>query len=119
MQVVVKEPRIRLEGEITQTLVDYLRKEFAEVVVIDDDSEALVEVIESDWYRSIRAEITPGENMRIYREMHGMTQAELGRKLGQFARQNISNMEHGHRQISKAVARKLAELFQVSVEKFI
>lgn len=30
-----------------------------------------------------------------------------------------SNMENGHRAISKAVAKKLSELFDVSVEKFI
>ena len=119
MQVVVKKPHIRVEGEVTGALVEYLRQQFGEIEVIEDDEEALVEVTESKWYRSIRPTITPGENMRVYRELHGLTQTELGRKLGNFTRQNISNMENGHRPISKAVAKRLAELFDVSVEKFI
>jgi transcriptional regulator with XRE-family HTH domain len=39
---------------------------------------------------------------------------ELGKKIGNFTRQNISNMENGRRPISKAVAKALAELFDVS-----
>ena len=119
MQVVVKKPHIRIEGEVTRKLIEYLRREFRDVEVIEDEDEELVEVEESDWYRSIRSTISPGENMRIYRELHGLTQAELGRKIGRFTPQNISNMEHGHKPISKAVVKKLAELFDVSVEKFM
>jgi transcriptional regulator with XRE-family HTH domain len=79
----------------------------------------LVEVTSTDWYRGIKEQITPGDNMRFYREMHGFSQEELGGKLGRFGRQNISNMERGHRQISRNVAKNLAELFDVSVEKFL
>lgn len=79
----------------------------------------LVEVTKTDLYRSIKQTVSPGENMRVYRELHGMTQAKLGAKLGTFTRQNVSNMETGHRPISKAAAKRLAELFDVSVEKFI
>jgi DNA-binding XRE family transcriptional regulator len=99
--------------------IDFLRTRFGQIEVIEDDDEELVEVTQSDWYRSIKPTMTPGENIRIYRELRGMTQAELGAKLGSFTRQNVSNMEHGHRPISKAVAKRLAELFNVSVEKFI
>jgi DNA-binding XRE family transcriptional regulator len=119
MQVVVKTPHIRLEGEVTKELIDYLRRQFGDIEVIEDDENELIEVAESSWYRSIKPTISPGENLRVYRELHGMTQAELGAKLGAFTRQNISNMENGHRSISKAVAKRLAELFDVSVEKFI
>ena len=55
----------------------------------------------------------------MYRELQNLTQEELGKKLGSFSRQNISNMENGHRPISKAVAKKLAAIFDVSVEKFM
>ena len=119
MQVVVKTPHIRLEGEVTDDLVDYLRQRFGEIEVIENDDEELVEVTESEWYRSIKPTMSPGENMRVYRQLHGMTQTEVGAKLGAFTRQNVSNMENGHRPISKAAAKRLAELFDVSVEKFI
>jgi len=119
MQVVVKKPHIRLDGEITDKLVAYLAKEYGEIEVITDADEELVEVTESDWYRSFRGSISPGENLRLYRELHGLTQGALGKRLGNFTRQNISNIENGHRAISKNMAVALAELFDVSVEKFL
>jgi DNA-binding XRE family transcriptional regulator len=119
MQVVVKKPHIRIDGEITRPLVEYLRSEFGEIEIIENEDEELVEVIESNWYRSIRSTMNPGDNMRVYRKLYKYTQEALGKKLGNFTRQNISNMENGHRSISKAAAKKLAELFDVSIEKFI
>jgi DNA-binding XRE family transcriptional regulator len=119
MQVVVKTPHIRVDGEVTAQLVEYLRREFGDIEVIENEDEELIDVTQSEWYRSIRALVTPGENMRIYREMHNLTQEELGKKLGKFTRQNISNMENGQRPLSKAVAKKMAELFDVSIEKFL
>ncbi len=119
MQVVVKKPHIRLEGEISGSLVKFPRDQYGEIEVIEDEDNELVEVINSDWYRSIRETITPGENVRTYRQMHGMTQDQLAEKLGNLTRQNISNMENGQRSISKNVAKKLATLFEVSIEKFM
>ena len=63
--------------------------------------------------------MSPGESVWVSRQLHEMTQAALGAKLGSFSRQNVSNMEHGHRPVSKAVAKRLAELFNGSVEKVI
>ena len=119
MQVVVKKPHIRIEGEVTKDLLDYLKQKYGEIEVIEDDEEELIEVRESAWYKSLRTNISPGDNLRIYRELHSLTQTELGKKLGNFTRQNISNMENGRRAISKNVAKKLAEIFDVSVEKFL
>ena len=78
-----------------------------------------VNIFETDWYRDIKSKIIPGDNLRIYRQNHNMTQAELGRKLGNIPRQHISNMERGIRTISLKNARKLATIFDVSPEKFI
>ena len=119
MQVVVKTPRIRIEGEISGTIVQYLRDQYGEIEIIEDPDDELVEVKNSDWYRSIRGAIGPGENLRVYRELHGLTQDQLAAKLGNLTKQNISNMENGHRSISKSVAKRLADLFDVSVEKFV
>ena len=119
MQVVVKRPHIRVEGDISSDLIEYLRKHYDDVEVIENEDDELIEVTKSSWYKNIRAQITPGENMRVYRRLHNLTQEELGKKLGRFTRQNISNMERGHRAISKSVAKRLSELFDVSVEKFL
>jgi DNA-binding XRE family transcriptional regulator len=115
----VKKPPIRLEGEITPKLINFLKTEFGNIEVVDDKDEELVDVTESEWYQNIKQTISPGETLRFYREMRGLTQAELGIRIGRFSRQYISNLENGHRPISKAVAKRLAVLFEVSVERFI
>ena len=76
-------------------------------------------VFETDWYRDIKSKMTPGDNLRIYRENRGLTQAKLGEMLGDVPRQHISNMERGARSISLKTAQKLSALFKVSPEKFI
>lgn len=119
MQVVVKTPRIRVEGEISGSLLRYLRSQYGEVEVIENSDDDLIEVRHSDWYRSIRGTITPGENLRIYREMHGLTQDQLAERIGNISRRNISDMERGHKVIIESVAEKLADFFDVSVEKFL
>ena len=88
-----------------------------EVEILDDDE--MIEVAETAWYGKMKATITPGENMRAFREKSGWTQTELGRKLGKKTRHYISAMESGKRPISKAVALGLADIFGVSIEKFI
>ena len=64
-------------------------------------------------------DMTPARAMKAYRLSRGMTQVELGKKLGDVPRQHISNMEKGIRKINIELAKKLAEMFKVSVEKFI
>ena len=121
MQAVVKTPHIRLEGDLLpDKLIKYLRRCFGEVEVVEDENDELVEVTQSEWYKNIKAQMTPGDNLKIYRELHGLTQEQLGQKLGpKFHRQHVSNMERGHRPISKNIAVRLAQLFDVTLEKFI
>ncbi|VAX28699.1 hypothetical protein MNBD_NITROSPIRAE01-761, partial [hydrothermal vent metagenome] len=47
------------------------------------------------------------------------SQTELGKKIGRFTRQKISDMEHGKRNISKEVAKRISLLFGVPVDRFI
>lgn len=97
-----------------------LEEEYGDQVTISEEKdEEYVNVFETDWYRNIKQRMTPGDNLRIYRENHGLTQAELGKLLGDVPRQHISNMERAVRSISLKTARKLAKLFKVSPEKFI
>ena len=46
-----------------------------------------------------------------------MTQTELGKILGRLPRHHISNMEDGVRPISKKIEMKLAETFDISVNR--
>ena len=96
-----------------------LEEEYGEQVQLLEEEDVNVNIFETDWYRNIKSGMTPGDNLRIYRENHGLTQAKLGEMLGGVPRQHISNMEREMRSISLKTARKLAKLFQVSPEKFI
>ena len=122
MQAVVKTPHIEIniKGDIPTRLLSVLEEEYGESVLLSEaDDDEVVNIFQTDWYRDIRSTTTPGDNLRIYRENHGLTQAKLGELLGGIPRQHISNMERGTRSISLKTARKLGEIFQVSPEKFI
>jgi len=54
-----------------------------------------------------------------YREIRGLTQIKLGEIMGGIPRQHISNIKKGRRAISLKVARKLADVFDVSFEIFL
>ena len=123
MQAVVKTPRIEIniKGEIPEKLLSVLQEEYGEQIQLSDkeNDEETVDIFETDWYRNIKSGMNPGDNLRIYRENHGWTQAKLGEGLGGVPRQHVSNMERGIRSISLKTAKKLAKLFRVSAEKFI
>jgi len=122
MQAVVKTPRIdiNIKGNISKKLLSILKEEYGEdIELYEDDDEELVNVFETKWYKNIKAKMTPGDNLKIYRENRGITQEELGKLLGGIPRQHVSNMERGIRSISLKTAQKLAQVFELSVEKFL
>ena len=122
MQAVVKTPRIEvnIKGEIPPKLISLLEEEFGEnLQLAEEDDEERVNIFETDWFQDIKTQTTPGDNLKIYRGNHNLTQAKLGEILGGIPRQHISNMERGLRPISIKNARKLAEIFGISPAKFI
>ena len=121
MQVLVKTPRtnIHIQGDIPSRVIDMLRSEYGGELKIYEGEEEYVEVTESDWYKEIKAETTPGDAMRIYRKNQQLTQAQLGEKLGNVPRQIVSNMERGKRSISLATAKKLSVIFNVPATRFL
>ena len=123
MLAVVKTPhiKIRIEGRIPPRLMTVLKKEYGKGVRLVDDPETeeeLIDVFQTDWYRRTKARLTPGKNLRIYRQNSKMTQAQLG-KIIALPKQYVSNMENNIRPISKNMAIKLAGIFKISVARFI
>jgi DNA-binding XRE family transcriptional regulator len=121
MLAVVKTPNIRIQikGKIPSKLITLLKNEYGRKVKLIDDNEEKVDVFETDWYKDIKKKLTPGQNVQIYRKNNKMTQTDLGKLLGGMPKQHISNIENDTRPISKKIAIKLAEVFHVSVDKFI
>ena len=122
MLAVVKTPRVRIEikGKISNKLLAVLKEEYgSDVQLIPDEEDEKLDIFETDWYKNVKENLSPGKNMRLYRQNRSMTQKELGELLEGIPRQHISNMERGIRSISKKVALKLSKIFDTSVEKFI
>ena len=122
MQAVVKMPHIEIniKGEIPPKLLSVLEEEYGQdIEIIEEDDEELVDIFETDWYREIKARMIPGDTLRTYRENFGLTQTELGKRLGSVPRQHISNMERGSRNISLKMAKKLSKIFNISPDRFI
>ena len=122
MQAVVKTPRIELQirGDIPPKLISVLEEEFGDDLRLQEEQDdKIVNVFETEWYHQIKSSMTPGDNLKIYRDNRGWTQAQLGEKLDGLPRQHISNMERGLRPISRKMAKRLAQVFEVSPSKFI
>jgi len=122
MQALVKTPRIKIDiqGEIPDDIISVLKKKFPNKLrIINDPDDILVDVTETDWYKETEKRMTPGKYLRIYRENAGLTQTELGKKLGKLSRHYISALESGTRGISKDVAKKLAKILKAPLERFM
>ena len=112
----VKKPRIRIEGELPEDVVAYLRSRFDDVEV--ENTDELVDWFETDLHRRISERMNGGDVIRVYRENAGLTQKALAAKLG-VKRPNVTAMERGKRPIGKAMADKLSKVFNVPREYFL
>ncbi len=125
MLAVVKKRRtnrrlFEIKGEIPIDVIEYFRQNFgSSFEIVEDNENELIDIFETDWFKKVNQSTTPGESIRIYRQNQGLTQANLGKKLGNFTKQHISDMENMRRSISKDVAKKLSKIFNVPVERFI
>lgn len=108
----------RIRGVTHARVFEALRQAFGNRVHAVDDDE-LVDIKETELYRRMSEHMTPGKYLRVYREREGWSQSELGTRLGNLQRQNVSRLERDERGISKDLAKQLAELFDVPVERFL
>ena len=125
MLAVVKKRRtnrrlFEIKGEIPKNVIEYFRQKYGRFFeIIEENENELIDIFETDWFKKVNQSTNPGESIRIYRRNKGLTQAELGKRLGNYTKQHISDMEHSRRSISKEVAKKLSKIFNVPVERFL
>jgi DNA-binding XRE family transcriptional regulator len=126
MQAVVKTHHIKITVEaenIPMKLVNFLKKEYGNQYKViankksfyNDDS---LVAKNTKWYKEIKNRITPADSLKIYRQKKGLSQGKLAKLLNVLP-SNISEMERGKRGISKETAKKLSQLFETSIDKFI
>ena len=80
--------------------------------------EDMMNVEDMQWYKEEAAKDIPGRDLRFYRKLKGMTQPELAEMLGT-TKQFISNLENDRKPISRMMAKKLSEIFNVPASRFI
>jgi len=124
MLAVAETPRIRLEisgDKIPEHLFLYLRSAFRGIKISlapDKASDGSSDVFGSDWFKKLKAESSPAENLREMREWLGISAAELSRRTG-ISPQHISGMENGTRPIGRKLAAKIATALGCSSESFV
>ncbi len=121
MQVLVKTPLIKIEGDIPPDLLHFVKKQYKHVTVEydeEDEDDEYEEVTETEWFKNIRKDMTPAKVLKLFRGRDRLTQAELAEKLGTNA-QNVSGMERGIRAISITMAKKLGKIFGTNYRNFL
>ena len=78
----------------------------------------MMNVEDMQWYKEEAAKDTPGRALRFHRKLKGMTQHELATVLGT-TKYFISNLENDRKPISRMMAKKLSEIFNVPASRFI
>ena len=119
MLVHVKTPLIELEvkGDAYQPLIDLLEKDFGENLEIIEDEDEFIDIADTDWYKE--TQVSPGVMVRIHRGNIGLTQAQLGNKIGDKSKQYISDIEKGRRQISLNLAKALGEVLGHNFKSYL
>jgi ribosome-binding protein aMBF1 (putative translation factor) len=116
MLALVKKPRIEisLQGENVDELIDWISKKFEVSILTSGDSESIA-IEDTDFWKEMQSNRI-GNLLAGARLKAGLSQAQLAEKLG--IRQNmISDYERGKRRLSPAMAKRIAEILQISVEK--
>jgi DNA-binding XRE family transcriptional regulator len=85
---------------------------------VAEDENELVEWKKTDLHKEISSRMTPGDRLRELRTVTGLTLQALGDKV-EVSPQRIYEFETARRNISKGVAKRLAEVFGVGVAVFI
>ncbi|MDQ7827247.1 MAG: helix-turn-helix transcriptional regulator [Candidatus Eremiobacteraeota bacterium] len=99
---------IRITGEGAETVLRDLRRLYDDNLVVEEDEE-YVDVEETQWYKKMRADMTPGKALRLYRQGSGLSLADLSEKSG-VPKGHLSQMENGKRPIGRNMACRLSKV---------
>lgn len=116
MLALVKKPRIdiSLQGERVDELVEWINKKF-EVSILTSDMSESIAIEETDFWKEMQSNRI-GNLLSAARLKANLTQSQLAGKLG--VRQNmISDYEKGKRRLSPSMAKRIAEILHLKIER--
>jgi DNA-binding XRE family transcriptional regulator len=124
MLAVVNQPPIRIEAPaIPDVLLAFLRKTFGAVSVsvpraledAEEDEGESETFQDSDFYKRVRATMTPSGNLKMLRTTFGVSRAQLAERTG-YSEKEIGLMERGKSPIELADAKRLSNALGTSLE---
>jgi DNA-binding XRE family transcriptional regulator len=121
MLAVVKTPHIdlKIEGKLSVFMQEALKKEYGKKLVLkDEEDDDAIDFFQTTLAKKLEKEATPGSCLKIYRENFSLTQEQLGEKIS-VSKNYVSDMENGHRKISKEKAKVFGKMFNISAGHFI
>jgi len=116
MLALVKKPRIEISihGEHIDELIAWIRKKYDVTILAEEPDDEFISIESTEYWQEMEKNRI-GNLLAGARLKAGLTQAQLARKLG--IRQNmVSDYEHGRRNYSDAMARRLSETLQIKEE---
>jgi DNA-binding XRE family transcriptional regulator len=116
MLALVKKPRIELSlhGDDVDELIGWISKKF-EVSILSSENSETISVEETDFWKEMQSNRT-GNLLAGARLKAKLTQEQLATKLG--VRQNmISDYERGKRRLSPSMAKRIAEILHLKVDR--
>lgn len=116
MLALVKKPRIEisLQGEHVDELIEWIRKKF-EVSILTSDSSESIAIEETDFWKEMQSNRI-GNLLSAARLKADLSQTQLADKL--CVRQNmISDYERGKRRLSPSMAKRIAEILHIKVDR--
>jgi ribosome-binding protein aMBF1 (putative translation factor) len=116
MLALVKKPRIEisLHGEQVDELIEWIKKKFEVSILTSDMSDSLA-IEETDFWKEMQSNRV-GNLLSAARLKADLSQAQLAAKLD--VRQNmISDYERGKRRLTPAMAKRIAEILNIKIER--
>jgi ribosome-binding protein aMBF1 (putative translation factor) len=116
MLALVKKPRIEisLQGEHVDELIEWIRKKF-EVSILTSENADSIDIEETDFWKEMQSNRI-GNLLSGARLKAKLSQAQLAEKLG--IRQNmISDYERGKRRLSPSMAKRIAKILHIKVDR--
>jgi ribosome-binding protein aMBF1 (putative translation factor) len=116
MLALVKKPRIEisLQGEQVDELIEWISKKFEVSILTSDNSESIA-VEETDFWKEMQSNRI-GNLLSGARLKASLSQAQLAEKIG--VRQNmISDYERGKRRLSLSMAKRIAKILHIKVDR--
>ena len=116
MLALVKKPRIEisLQGEHVDELIEWIGKKF-EVSILTSDSSESIPIEKTDFWKEMQSNRI-GNLLSAARLKANLSQSQLAEKL--CIRQNmISDYERGKRRLSPAMAKRIAEILHIKIDR--